>query len=73
MKGGDNLGQVMAASVLVGVGLGWLAEKKWPQISPWGLAAGVLLGAASGFWELFKVNAGMRDQRPDSDSKKPKP
>jgi F0F1-type ATP synthase assembly protein I len=71
MKGDSNLGQVMAASVLVGFGLGWLAEKKWPQISPWGIAAGVLLGAASGFWELFKINARMSGS--DSDSKKPKP
>ncbi len=46
----------MAASVLVGVGLGWLAQKKWPGIAPWGLVVGLLLGAVSGFWELYKLN-----------------
>ncbi|HTB21757.1 MAG TPA: AtpZ/AtpI family protein [bacterium] len=48
-------GYDMAANVLVGVGLGWLAQHFFPGIRPWGLAAGTVLGAVSGFYQLFKA------------------
>jgi F0F1-type ATP synthase assembly protein I len=62
MKGGLP-GQDMAANVLVGVGLGWLAEKAWPGIHPYGLAGGVVLGTVSGFYQLVKREAIERRKR----------
>jgi F0F1-type ATP synthase assembly protein I len=68
MSAGDGIGQIMGASVFVGVGLGWLLEKLFPSISPWGIAGGVLLGAATGFWEMFRA-----EKAREADSKKSKP
>lgn len=62
IKGGLP-GQDMAANVLVGVGLGWLAEKAWPGINPYGLAGGVLLGTVSGFYQLVKRESQDRKKR----------
>ena len=45
----------LAANVLVGLALGWGAQKLWPGIKPWGYAGGIVLGAASGFYQMFKA------------------
>ena len=47
-------GTDLAANVFVGVFLGWLAQKAWPEIDPYGMAGGVVLGSISGFYQLFK-------------------
>lgn len=45
----------LAANVLVGFGIGWLAQHFFPGLRPWGYVGGVVLGAASGFYQLFKA------------------
>jgi F0F1-type ATP synthase assembly protein I len=47
-------GNVLAGNVLVGVGLGYLAQRFFPGIKPWGYGAGVILGSISGFWQVLK-------------------
>lgn len=55
-------GYDLAANVMVGLGLGWLAQRFWPGLHPWGYVGGLLLGAASGFYQLFKQHG--RPKRP---------
>jgi F0F1-type ATP synthase assembly protein I len=45
----------LAANVLVGVALGWGAQKLWPGLKPWGYAVGIVLGTVSGFYQMFKA------------------
>ena len=59
---GDGIGQAMAASVVTGLGLGYAAQYFFPSIKPWGLVSGLLLGAASGFWEMFKLNQRLSEE-----------
>jgi F0F1-type ATP synthase assembly protein I len=54
----------LAGSVVVGVGLGWLAQHYFPSIAPWGYACGVILGAASGFWQVLKANGALQSKPP---------
>jgi len=48
-------GYDLLANVLVGLGLGWLAQHFLPGIKPWGYVGGILLGSLSGFYQLFKT------------------
>ncbi|MGH7442112.1 MAG: AtpZ/AtpI family protein [bacterium] len=52
---GASGGYDLAACVLVGWGLGWASQRFLGVPAPWGLLAGILLGSASGFYQLFKV------------------
>jgi F0F1-type ATP synthase assembly protein I len=70
MSQGESGGQDMAASVLVGLGLGYLAQRFFPGIKPWGMAGGLLLGAASGFYQLFSNDARLRKEH-EKEKKKP--
>ena len=70
---GSSAGTDLAANVVLCAGLGWLAEKKWPQIQPWGIVGGVLLGAFSGFYQLFKREAIERKRREAEKKHEPKP
>ena len=45
----------LAANVLVGLALGWGAQKLWPGLKPWGYAGGIVLGTVSGFYQMFKA------------------
>jgi F0F1-type ATP synthase assembly protein I len=56
-------GYDLAANIFVGLGLGWGAQKLWPGITPWGYAAGIILGTASGFYQLFKTQNGPPSQK----------
>jgi F0F1-type ATP synthase assembly protein I len=47
-------GYDLAANIIVGLGLGWLAQKLWPAIHPWGYGGGIILGTISGFYQIFK-------------------
>ena len=49
-----SLGIEMAAAVFVGAWLGYLADG-WLHTPPWGLAAGVVLGAVACFWGAYKL------------------
>ena len=46
-------GYDLAANILVGLGLGWVVQRFFPGLKPWGYVGGLLLGAASGFYQLF--------------------
>ncbi|MFA4844201.1 MAG: AtpZ/AtpI family protein [Candidatus Margulisiibacteriota bacterium] len=49
-----SLGVEMAAAVFAGAWLGYVVDGWWHS-SPWGLAAGVVLGAVAGFWSAYKL------------------
>lgn len=49
-----SAGYDLAANIMVGLGLGWLAQRWFPELTPWGYVTGILLGSASGFYQLFK-------------------
>ena len=50
-----SAGYDLAGNILLGVGLGWVAQHYWPELKPWGYAVGILLGSVSGFYQLFKL------------------
>lgn len=47
-------GNVLVGNILVGLGLGWLVQHFVPGLKPWGYAAGIILGFASGLWQILK-------------------
>lgn len=47
-------GYDLVANIIVGLGLGWLAQWFWPAVRPWGYGAGIILGTFSGFYQIFK-------------------
>jgi len=56
----SGIGIQFAASVLVGLGLGWLADRL-AHTSPWFLLAGLVLGIAAGAYSV--VRAALRMMR----------
>jgi ATP synthase protein I len=44
------------ASVVAGLILGWLLDR-WLDTGPWLLVAGIVLGAAAGFYEFIRQTA----------------
>lgn len=50
-----SAGYDLAGNIIVGLGLGWLAQHFFPGLKPWGYAGGILLGSVSGFYQLFKL------------------
>jgi len=44
------------AAVASGLLAGWLLDR-WLRTSPWLLVAGIILGAAAGFYELIKTTS----------------
>jgi ATP synthase protein I len=44
------------ASVVSGLIAGWLLDR-WLGTSPWLLVAGIVLGAAAGFYELVRITS----------------
>jgi ATP synthase protein I len=48
----------MVSALIVGVGLGWLADH-FLGSRPWGIIAGFLLGSAAGFANVFRAVQGM--------------
>lgn len=49
-----SLGVEMAAAVFTGAWFGYVVDG-WSKSAPWGLAAGVVLGAIAGFWHAYKL------------------
>lgn len=46
------------ASVVSGLIAGWLLDR-WLKTSPWLLVAGIVVGAAAGFYELIRATSKM--------------
>jgi Uncharacterized protein conserved in bacteria len=44
------------ASVVSGLIVGWLFDR-WLGTAPWLLVAGIVLGAAAGFYELIRITS----------------
>lgn len=44
------------AAVVGGLGVGWLLDR-WLGTRPWLLVAGLILGAAGGFYELIRTSS----------------
>jgi ATP synthase protein I len=49
----STMGLHMVSGPVAGGGLGWLADR-WLDTWPWGAGAGVLLGIAAGFRNVWK-------------------
>jgi F0F1-type ATP synthase assembly protein I len=56
----SNLGRFASSGLQIGAGIGlgiwigWLLEKRFPVIDPWGIVGGALLGIASGMYLLIR-------------------
>ena len=69
----SGAGYDLVGNIVVGLGLVWIVRKIWPSISVKAYGFGVVLGAISGFYQLFKMQqraskAAKKDdgtQRPD--------
>ena len=48
------IGLEVGLSILVGGGLGYLAEREWGVLSPWGLVIGTAFGSAAAGRSLYK-------------------
>ena len=68
---GSSAGYDLVANILVGLGLVWVARHFWPAIPKAWYAAGVVLGAASGFYHLFKGNQPTARPKADDDAQPP--
>lgn len=60
-------GYDLVANILVGLGLGWLAQRYLGVPQPWGMVGGLVLGSASGFYQLFRGEAVARKPEPGPD------
>ncbi|MGK0266204.1 MAG: ATP synthase protein I [Maricaulis sp.] len=54
-------GSGFAGGVLVGTGLGWMADKVF-EIAPWGMLVGVILGFAAGLRNIMREAAAANDE-----------
>lgn len=54
-----TIGTTFAASVLLGVGLGYWLDRKWGT-SPWLLLVGSGIGLFAGFYQFSKIVGGKR-------------
>ena len=48
-----SLGFEIATPVLLGAGIGYLLDRHFGW-GPWGMVAGVIIGAVAGFWNAYK-------------------
>jgi F0F1-type ATP synthase assembly protein I len=51
----STLGIELAAAVFVGAGLGYWFDRCFNS-KPWGIAIGLVIGAAAGFWNVYKYS-----------------
>ncbi len=50
-----RVGTELLASLIVGGGLGWLADTYLFSTQPWGLVVGLVLGAAAGILNAYRA------------------
>lgn len=68
---GSGAGYDLVANILVGLGIVWLVRRFWPELPKAWYAAGVVLGAASGFYHLFKAQSLPRKKGPGQGDAQP--
>lgn len=54
MSAGLTVFSEFVAAVIVGAGIGWLVDY-WTGARPWGLVVFLGLGAAAGFWNIYRL------------------
>jgi ATP synthase protein I len=54
MSAGLSVFSEFVAAVIVGAGIGWLVDR-WTGATPWGLVVFLGLGAAAGFWNVYRL------------------
>jgi hypothetical protein len=70
----SGAGYDLVGNIVVGLGLVWLLRHFWPGIPKTAYAFGVILGAVSGFYQLFKAQPkGVKDalKKKDGDAQSP--
>jgi ATP synthase protein I len=56
-----SLGLEIAVAVFLGAGLGYWLDLRW-QTGPWLMVAGLVIGAAAGMWNAYKI--AIKNERP---------
>ena len=54
MSAGLSVFSEFVAAVIVGAGIGWLVDT-WTGAKPWGIVVFLGLGAAAGFWNVYRL------------------
>ena len=65
---GSSAGYDLVGNIVIGLGLVWVARSFWPGLPKASYGAGVILGAISGFYQLFKTQS--REARKAASAKK---
>jgi F0F1-type ATP synthase assembly protein I len=60
---GATAGTDLAASIIVGLALGYGCQRFLPWSRPWGFLIFLFLGIAAGFWQLFKSQPAGRKEK----------
>ena len=58
----SSAGYDLVGNMVIGLGLVWVARYFWPSLPKASYGAGVVLGAISGFYQLFKSQSKKRGQ-----------
>ncbi len=64
-----RLGMEFTSGVLVGVFIGYFVDR-WLQTSPWGMVVFILLGAAAGFLNIYRLIETMKQENYTRKNKK---
>ena len=66
----SGAGYDLVGNILVGLGLVWVARWFWPSLPRSSYAVGVVIGAISGFYQLFKTQGRARNKPKTAAEKK---
>ncbi|HXN06109.1 MAG TPA: AtpZ/AtpI family protein [Nitrospiria bacterium] len=64
-----RIGIEMVSATLVGAGIGYFIDWKFKTV-PWALIAGVLVGSAAGFLNIYRFVQAMEKKESEQDQKK---
>ena len=67
----SGAGYDLVGNIVVGLGLVWIARKIWPELSVKAYGFGVVLGAVSGFYQLFKAQQRDSAKKKDDGTQRP--
>ena len=63
----SGAGYDLVGNIVVGLGMVWIVRKIWPELNVKWYGAGVVLGAVSGFYQLFKMQQSADKKAPKKD------